>query len=257
MANKASNRREQLRALQEAQERQRRNRRIIGISAAVFAGILLFVFAWVTITSMNERADPSTSQLAPNATQSRDGIIMNPGKAKPDAPVVHVYVDYQCPVCKVFEARLGPTLTAMADAGDIQLVNHTMTFMDQNLRNTASTRAAYAATCSDSSGVYSRFNTAVFEHQEVEEVPGSVGYDDQLLRQTIPTQLGVSGDKLADYQACYDSKAPKDFIDGVNKMAYEAQVTGTPTIKVGDRVLTQLDSRTTTPEQLRAMVLNQ
>ena len=37
-------------------------------------------------------------------------------------------------------------------------------------------------------------------------------------------------------------------------MAYEAKVTGTPTIKRNDQVL-QVDSRTTTPEEFRQMVL--
>ena len=41
MASSGSNRREQLRALQEAQARQRRNRRIIGIVAAAVALYLL------------------------------------------------------------------------------------------------------------------------------------------------------------------------------------------------------------------------
>ena len=254
MASKASNRREQLRALQEAQARQRRSRRIIGITAAVIAAILVFVFAYVAVTSMSNKSDSTSTQVAPNATASRDGIVVNPGKAKAGVPVVHVYVDYQCPICKVFEDRLGPTLAALADAGDVQLVNHTMTFMDQNLQNTASSRAAYAATCADSAGVYSAFDKQIFKNQPKQELTGSVGYDDTLLRETIPAQVGIIGDKLTDFQACYDTKAPKDFIDGVDRMAYEAKVTGTPTIKRNDQVL-QVDSRTTTPEEFRQMVL--
>ncbi|WP_040161320.1 DsbA family protein [Nigerium massiliense] len=255
MPSNAANKREQLRALQEAQDRQRRNRRLIGISAAVIALVLIVVFAWMAISSMNTRNQNAAAAVAPNATANRDGIIMYPGKAKANAPVVHVYLDYQCPICHVFETRLGPTLDEMGQAGEVQVINHTMTFMDGNLRNTASTRAAIAATCSDSQGVYPRFNSTVFSNQSAEEVPGSVGYTDDLLRQTIPTQLGITGQRLSDFQACYDTKAPQDFLDGVNRMAYDAQVTATPTIKVGDKVLSQLNPQSTTPEQFRQMVL--
>ena len=262
MASSGSNRREQLRALQEAQARQRRNRRIIGIVAAAVAVVLVFVVGYFAVTSMSSNNSTSNSQVAPNATESKDGIVMNPGKAKQGVPTIDVYLDYQCPICRVFEARLAPTLLQLADAGDIKLVNHTMTFMDDNMKNTASSRAAYAATCADSFGAYSAFNTAVFEHQQAQEIPGSVGYEDSLLRQTIPTAVGISGDNLAKFQQCYDQRSTKTFVDGIDQAAYKNGVTGTPTIKRNGQVLRvipqplQDGTPATTPDQMRQMALN-
>lgn len=232
--NNAANRREQLRRQQDAEARQKRLNRILGWGAAALALILVGVFAFVLL---QDRQTSAGAVTPPNATATKDGLMVSPGKAAEGAPQVAVYVDYQCPYCALFETQFGPTAVAMAEAGEIALTQHTMSFMDNNLKNTASKRAAIGAACSDVSGKHTEYNAAVFANQPTNEVAGAEGYSDTLLRDTIPAEVGIAGEALTQFQQCYDQQLTVDFVEGIDKAAYAKNVTGTPTILVNGKVL--------------------
>lgn len=232
--NNAANRREQLRREQEAQARQKRVTRFLGIGAAALALILVGVFAFVLIQGQQARAGAVTP---PNATAAKDGLVVSPGNAAEGAPQVAVYLDYQCPYCALFETQFGPKLVELAGAGEISLTQHTMSFMDNNLGNTSSTRAAIAATCSDVSGKHTEYNAAVFAKQPTAETKGVEAYSDTLLRDTLPAQVGITGEALTQFQQCYDQRLTEDFVAGIDKAAYGKNVTGTPTVLVNGKVL--------------------
>lgn len=258
MANStASNRREQLRRQQEAQAKQKRFNRIVGLVAGAVAVVLIGVFVWVLV--QNVRTNPGTSSPAamvpPNVNADSTALVVNTTPAPEGAPVVTVYLDYQCPNCKVFEEDYGAMLEEEANAGTWTLQNSTLTFMNNNLQNTASTRAAYGAACSAFSGNYSGYNKAVYANQAVQEVRGSEGYSDELLRATIPAQLGITGDALTEFQSCYDNQATKDFVEKVEKAAYAAQVTGTPTIAINGKIVDRRLATDASPEALKALLL--
>lgn len=232
--NNAANRREQLRRQQDSEAKQKRLNKILGWGAAALATLLVAVFAVVLLQNQQVSA---TAITPPNATANKDGIVVSPGKAAEGVPQVAVYVDYQCPYCALFETQYGPTAVAMADAGEIALTQHTMSFMDNNLKNTASKRSAIGAACSDVSGKHTEYNAAVFANQPTDEVAGAEGYSDTLLRDTIPAEVGITGEALTQFQACYDQQLTKDFVAGIDKAAYDKKVTGTPTILVNGKVL--------------------
>ena len=50
-----------------------------------------------------------------------------------------------CPICAEFEHRFGEGITALAEKNQVKLVFHTLSFLDDNLRNDSSNRAANAA----------------------------------------------------------------------------------------------------------------
>jgi len=55
-------------------------------------------------------------------------------------PTLVEYQDYQCPICKEYGSFYGTVLNKMSAEGSIILEYRTMTFMDSNLSNTASSR---------------------------------------------------------------------------------------------------------------------
>lgn len=232
-------RREQLRLQQEAEKaKQKRINIIMGVGAAVLALILIGVLAVVITQNMAANQQQAANAITPaNATANKDGLEVYPGKAKEGVPVVDLYVDYQCPACKGFEAAFGPTLAEMAQAGEIKLVNHTMSFMDNNLKNTASIRSANAAVCAAGVNKYAEYDKAVFPHQAEQEIVGMEGYSDALLRDEIPAQIGLTGADLTTFQNCYDNKLGEAYAKGVDKAAYEAGVTSTPTIRVNGKAV--------------------
>lgn len=225
--------REQLRRNQAAQAKQKRLTRIIGVGAAVLVVVLIGVFVGVLMQNQGHQATTS-SATPPNATAAKDAIVVNPGKAKAGAPVVELFFDYQCPICKQFEGAYGDAFKALADSGEIELRYRNMTFLDLNLNNDASLRAGIGAACSDFSGKYSAYHDEVYANQPAKEGPG---YADALLRDTIPATAGITGDALTSFQACYDKQATKAFVDGTNEQASKAKVNSTPTVHVNGKDL--------------------
>ncbi|QIK71147.1 thioredoxin domain-containing protein [Propioniciclava coleopterorum] len=261
MASNATNRRDQLRRQQEAAARQSRTTRIIGVAAGVLALVLIGVLVYAFVSQQpkgGETGGPGTTPLAaqivpPNANADKDGLIVAQGAA--GTPTVTMYLDYQCPNCRTFELGYGQMLDDEAKAGTWTLENKTMVFMDNNLQNTASTRAALAASCAATVDHYKEYSLEVYNNQALQEVRGSDGYSDQLLRETIPAKVGIAGDQLSTFQACYDGRATQDFVAAVDKAAYADGVTGTPSMAVNGKLLNLSLLKDTSPAGLKAFIL--
>lgn len=226
MAN--ASRRERLRAAQEAQARRRRARLIAAIGVGVGAVVAIAVMIWLSIGNSSSRP---AAERPPNATASGDGIVVNPGTAKPGAPVVGVYLDYQCSHCVQFEEKYGLTLNQLANDGDIELINHTKVFLDRGDSTGLSHRGAVAAACSDVAGVYKAY------HQSIFAAAFNGPYTDQLFRVTLPQQTGITGAALTAFQSCYDNRSMLGFVQGVEEAAAKAGVTATPTLLVNGKTI--------------------
>ncbi|MFZ0529889.1 MAG: thioredoxin domain-containing protein [Propionicimonas sp.] len=245
------NNRERLRKNEAAKAQQQRLNRIIGVGAAVLAVVLIAVFAVVLIQQQGTATPSSGSVTPPNATADGKAIVSNPGKAKAGAPVVELFFDYQCPVCKQFETLYGDALQALADSGEIELHNRTMTFLDTNLGNDSSLRAGIAAGCADVSGTYAAYHAEVYVHQPETE---GAGYTDEVLRQTIPASVGITGDALTQFQACYDQQSTKAFVQGTNDKATQDGVNGTPTFHVNGHDVPLSSFSGVDPSELGALI---
>lgn len=244
--NTSDSRRAQLRAAQLQQAKRDKNRRIAVIAVVAVVVIALAVAGALLFNRFNQ-AD--VANVPPNATEARDGIIANPGRASEGAPTVELFLDYQCPACARFEQNFGPTLGQMAEAGEIQLIYRTMTFLDTNLRNDSSTRAANAAACADQAGHYADYHNAVFAHQPTTE--GS-GFTEDNLTKDFTQLAGISGGVLDDFNACYTNKRFSGFVNQVDNEAGRAGVQGTPTLHVNGN---ELDlAQLTDPNSLRTQI---
>ena len=82
------------------------------------------------------------------------GIMVNSTPPKSNVPTLDVYADFQCPNCGKFEKAFGPTMAAMAKAGEVKYVVHMMSFLDLNLKNDSSVRATNAAGCAADAGKF-------------------------------------------------------------------------------------------------------
>lgn len=191
--------------------------------------------------------NPGGSGWPPHATPAGDGIIANP-KAPASAPVVKLYADYQCPACKRFEDTFGDTLDEMARADQIRLEVHTMTFLDTNLRNDSSRRAANAAACADEAGHYAAYHRALFAAQPANE---GDGFPDGQLLGPIAQKAGITD--TAGFGACYRERRFASFVTGVDASAAKDGITGTPTLTVNGKQL-RMASLTSDPNSLRGEI---
>lgn len=255
MAGTATNRREQLRRQQEAAQQRKRLNLIIGLIAGFVALVLIGVFGFVLYTQLSSRPSPDAQIVPANANADNTALVVNQEPAPADAPVVTMYLDYQCPNCRAFEESYGSMLESEAEAGTWTLQYKTMTFMSTNLQNTASTRAALGAACAADQGYYSAYHDTIYQNQAAQEVVGSEGYSDELLRVTIPNTIGMTAGEVETFQQCYDNKATSDFVDKVEESAYNDGVTGTPSMAVNGTVLDFSQLADGSPEGLKQFIL--
>ena len=185
------------------------------------------------------------SQAVPaGATGFGGPLVVNPG-APANVPTLDVFEDPQCPICKQFEAAYGPTIAAMVKAGQVKHVVHTMTFLDLNLGNDASKRAANAAFCAADQGRFAPYMQAVYAGQPATEGQGWT--DEQLAG--FATAVGVTGGALEQWKACVAAGTYAAHVAAVETNSEKAGVNSTPTVKLNGQKLTNV-----TPEGLVAAV---
>jgi protein-disulfide isomerase len=195
------------------------------------------VFSRAPATSAKP-ALPAGQILPPSATADQAAIMVNPA-VEASVPLVVEYFDYQCPACRATDQVFGARLADLASKGVIRLEFHAMTFLDDNLRNDSSTRAAVAAACADTVGAYGSYHRVIYANQPAKE---GAGYLDIQLRNSFAASAGINGPRLQTFQKCYDSRATATFVAGVDQAAKNAGVRSTPTLRFnGKDIRNQLD----------------
>lgn len=210
---------------------------IVAIGAVVAAVIL-------ASTSQSKQAVAGGSALPKGAPSMGAGLVALPGVAlRPGAPTMDLYEDFQCPSCGAFEKALGSEVTTLGKAGRVKLVYHVLTFLDDNLQNDSSTRAANAAMCAADQDKFLPYHNATYAGQPAQE---GAGYTDAQLRQFAQT-AGITGAGLTTWQSCYSSRAHNQYIKSVQTQATKDGINQTPTVKLNGK---PLDLTGMTPQSL-------
>lgn len=202
-------------AAEEAARRRRTRNILIGV-----VGVVVVVLGIAVWAANSTSADPDAAM--PAGIGADLGIPV--GSAS--TPIIDVYEDFQCPICKVLEDNVGPTLQDLADSGQARVVYHIMSFLDINLRNDSSTRAANAAACAQDQGVFPEYHAQVFENQPVVEGDGFT--DEQLI--SFGENAGVPD--MAAFESCLENQTYAGWVAQVEKRAEDDQIAGTPTVLV-------------------------
>ncbi len=179
----------------------------------------------------------SSSDSGSDADAAADRVELDPTAGvsypetpAPDAPVVEIYSDFQCPICQAFAETYLESLRGAADAGKIHLVLHQFSFLDRASRNEYSSRSANAATCVYAEGgstAYLDYYEALFEDQPAE---GTAGPENDELVDLAGT-IGVTG-----IDDCVGGGAYDDYVEDAADAAQDAGVDGTPTVIVDGKV---------------------
>ncbi|MCL2316246.1 MAG: DsbA family protein [Actinomycetia bacterium] len=202
----------------------------IAVGLAVAVVVLALRPAAQTVATNPANQDttaPSTptTTAPPTPIYFKNYIQVNPTTVKPGVPVVEIHDDYQCPWCARAEQIYGDALGQLSATGDIDLRIHLRTMVgDAIIKNDSSERAAQAAACANQVGAFWTYHSTVFRNQPAE----GVGFTDEQLRTTFATQAGITGDALATFQSCYDTKASAATVTAMEQEASAAGVNGTP-----------------------------
>lgn len=200
----------------------------IGIAALVFVAVI----AAIVIGAMTSNSGSGGSGAFPKgATALGAPIVVNPD-APASAPVLDIYEDPQCPACAQMDKVYGGVIADLAKTNKAKVVVHTMTFLDTNLKNDSSVRAAMGAYCAADQGKFLDYTSAVYLGQPERE---GVGWTDtQLEAFALSSRVG----SLPTWQQCVKDKTYKAHANAVAEASLKSGVSGTPTLLLNGTKLT-------------------
>jgi len=233
MSERSERRRESIERARAAEAQRRRERRI-RFGAAV-AALIVIVAVGVVIQLTRDKADPNAPRPK-GVTEVGGGVTV--GSAGTGAPVIDIYEDFQCPICKEFEAETGPLLAELATSGQARLVYHPMSFLGEE-----SDRAANASGCAADEGRFKEFHDTLFANQPDGENTGA-WTDDALI--ALGQKAGVTGEGFAQ---CVRDGRYDEWTQQVDQESSERGVTGTPTVFIDGA---ELPRDSYTPAGIRA-----
>lgn len=204
--------------------------------ASVVAAVLVVVAVVAVFVVQSNKSNTSnfTAGVPTAGSKSGDGLRAYPNvKLKSGAPTVDIYEDFQCPICNDLEKANGSQILAKAKSGDIKLVWHMMTFLEDNLNNApSSTIAANGLYCASDAGKAAEYHKANFAGQPSE----GVGYTKAKIK-AFGKQAGITGTALTTFNKCVDNGTYDKYVKLSADKASDNNVTGTPTLFINGKEL--------------------
>jgi protein-disulfide isomerase len=217
--------RERLAAERKRQAARAKQRRLLAIVLGSVVAVAVIVVGTVLIVDRqgkNGEAKPHTGAVAPLSRQQDGSIVMaNAGVTK---PVLEIFEDFQCPICKQFEGTSGDTIVKMAAEGKVKVVYrpfHLFGQMEDPVKIN-SLRSAEAALCVPAPQWLS-YHDALYKFQPRE---GDKGFSpDDLVK--WGKDVGVTD---PNFEKCVRDEQKKPQVDAMTKYAQQRGVDSTPTV---------------------------
>ncbi|KAB7757937.1 DsbA family protein [Mycolicibacterium mucogenicum] len=196
------------------------------VKGGLTALVIIFAVVLVAYIVMNgkPKADPHKVQAVQIAASN---VVTNPGTKDPKVTLT-IYEDFLCPVCGVFEKTYGPTIAKLIDNGDIAVDYNIVSIIGRGDPKSYSTRAGAMAYCvaDEDKAAFRRFHEALYKNQP-EETAASFPDNAKLLE--YARQSGVAVGPNDPLSKCVENGV---YTEMVNNMARNAEIQGTPTIKI-------------------------
>ena len=192
-------------------------------------------------------ASTASTAVPTNATYN-DGVKVGAGLKvftptfTPTSPTgeepieIIIYVDYQCPICAIFELPNSQQIKNWVDTGAATVQMHALSFLDgRGSPNAFSSRAANAAVCLSeySPDNFFDYNTRLFQAQPTEGAPGPENSD------LISFAEEVGATNMNQVSSCINNKEFGNWIKDATERALtepipgtEIQISGTPSVFV-------------------------
>ena len=201
-----------------------RRKRGIWTALGVSVLVIALVVAFVVVQNSRTSTDVVSADLPALVDEQGGGMVFGDG-----ATTLDVWLDFQCPNCKNFEATYGEAINNAVADGAITLVVHPLSFLDETLQNDSSSMAANAFGCSAAAGVEASlaFQQAVFNNQPPEQAGVAAWSNDDLVG--WGEEVGISGDP---WERCVGDDTFAGWAEQVAASQVDAGVTGTPAVFV-------------------------
>jgi protein-disulfide isomerase len=199
--------------------------------------VVVLVVLVVWLVNRQGRPEPGGSLAPTQAGAGELGIVVNPQAAAAPHELI-VYSDYQCSYCRLWEVALEPVFQEAVASGQTRIEIRNRTWLDGGSHGQWSRPAAVAAACvaTVAPSRFLDYHVAVLEQQG--------NFSDQLLRDLLPAQIGLSEAERSQVGQCYDSTATGQFVDQVEEAAArdfaELGLQGTPSFLLDGQSMDQV-----------------
>lgn len=155
-----------------------------------------------------------------------DGIVFNSG-----LPIkIDIFEDFQCPVCKLFEAPIGGYLTSLVTEKKAQVTYHPLSFLGNGTKDDESIAASNAAYCAVDEDKFLDFHKALYEVQSQVENSGFLSTENLI---TIGKKIGITSSTFAD---CVTNRSKLVNVVAATESMNRYGVKGTPTTLINGKL---------------------
>ncbi|MCZ4521740.1 thioredoxin domain-containing protein [Rhodococcus ruber] len=197
----------------------------IGVTAALVAfALIVGIIVIASRDSSTQTAAEPTSVTETGALRAASPNVELAEGARSPKRVLTIYEDFQCPVCKNFEATFGSNLDELRTSGIAAIDYHPIAILDRMSSTDYSTRAANASLCVADSSIdtWLGFHSAAYEQQPAE---GGSGLTDEEL-----TDMAVAAGAPDTVQDCITGGHYADWVGDSTRSVLETNINATPTV---------------------------
>ena len=155
-----------------------------------------------------------------------DGIVFNAGLPTK----VDVFEDFQCPICKLFEAPIGGYLTSLITEKKAQVTYHPLSFLGNGSKDDESIAASNAAYCAVDEGKFLDFHKALYDVQSEVENSGFLNSENLI---TIGKKIGITSQTFSD---CVTNRSKLVNVVAATASMERYGVKGTPTALINGKL---------------------
>jgi protein-disulfide isomerase len=206
-----------------------------GPSVAMIVGIVVVVLFAAAVGFGVYRSQQSVAAagavvVPPNATAA--GVPVGNANAK---ATIDIYLDFQCPICREYEAQSGATIDQFVASGQARVIYHPIAILDRSSSTNYSSRASAASGCAAAAGVFPQYVKLLYANQPPE---GGDGLPPEQLV-SLGQQAGAKG---SDFTTCVSDNRYGAWTASLTDQSSRAGVTGTPTVKVNGQQIDLTDA---------------
>lgn len=218
---------------EEARRAARRRRLLLQVGLPALVAVLVLATTVLVLALRGEKVEPIAIEDRPNLVDETGALSFG---AKDPKVVIEAVEDFQCPVCRQFEAMAGDLLEQYRADPRIQVRYRPIAFLDRASTTRYSSRASNAAACVAAEGPqkWLAFHEQLFTHQPAEGGPGLT--DSELL--DLAEDAGVQRGRI---QQCVTDESYADWVTSTTAATLQGEVTGTPTVFVNGEKLDGFD----------------
>ena len=188
----------------------------------VIGMIALVVIVAVAVSFTSNRAKVNASTPSSVEKSEGYGIVFNKGLT--GVPKVDLWEDFQCPVCRNFEAANVKQINSWIAEKKIVAVYHPLSFIGPE-----SVYMANAAACAADEGKYLQYHEALYANQAASENSGKWNAAALV---SLGSQLGLTSKTFA---TCVTEGKYKDWVTNVANDGQKKNINSTPTVLVNGK----------------------